>query len=109
MLTDLLADFSGWFRPHLTFIASALIATILVIYGDRINKAVWALVKGAHFIVRTLVFIALCAFGYGALAVYLVPLLKKLLLLPGSLWLGPVVVLVFVFIGLLAEKQSRRG
>ena len=108
-MTELLADFSGWFRPHLTFIASALIATLLVIYGDRINKAVWVLVKGAHFIIRTLVFIALCAFGYGALSVYLVPLLKKALLLPGSLWLGPVVILAFVLIGMLAERQSRKG
>lgn len=109
MFTELLADFSGWFRPHLTFIASALIATILVIYGERINKAVWALVKGAHFIIRTLVFVALCAFGYGAAAVFLVPWVKKALLLPGSLWLGPVVVLIFFIVGWLAEKHSRRG
>lgn len=108
MLTNLLAEFSSWFRPHLTFIASALIATVLVIYGSRINKAVWALVKGAHFIIRTLVFIALCAFGYGALTVYMVPLLRELLLFSGTLWLGPVVVVVFVVIGILAEKQSRR-
>lgn len=109
MLTELLADFSSWFRPHLTFIASALIATILVIYGERINKAVWALVKGAHFIIRTLVFIALCAFGYGAIAVFLVPWVRKMLLFPGSLWLGPVVVLAFVLVGILAERGSRRG
>ena len=108
MLTNLLAEFSSWFRPHLTFIASALIATVLVIYGSRINKAVWALVKGAHFIIRTLVFIALCAFGYGALTVYMVPLLRELLLFSGTLWLGPVVVVVFVVIGSPAEKQSRR-
>ena len=109
MLTELLADFSGWFRPHLTFIASALIATILVIYGERINKALWVMVKGAHFIVRTLVFIALCAFGYGAIAVFLVPWVKKALLLPGSLWLGPVVVVTFLLVGWLAERNSRRG
>ncbi|MEJ2042457.1 MAG: DUF3392 domain-containing protein [Reinekea sp.] len=109
MIIELLADFSGWFRPHLTFIASALIATILVIYGERINKAVWALVKGAHFIIRTLVFVILCAFGYGAIAVFLVPWVKKVLLLPGSLWLGPVVVVAFFLVGWLAEKRSRRG
>jgi len=108
-MTSLLADFSNWFRPHLTFIASALVATLLVIYGDRINKALWTMIKGAHFIFRTLAFIALCAFGYGALSVYLVPLLKKALLMPGSLWLGPVIVISFTLVGMLAERQSRRG
>ena len=72
-MSDLLTAFSGWFRPHLTFIASAYIATILVIYGSRINKAVWALVVGALFFIITLVFVALCAVGYGAISVYLVP------------------------------------
>lgn len=108
-MTAILVEFSSWFRPHLTFISSALIATILVIYGDRINKAVWALVKGAHFILRTMVFIALCAFGYGALSVYLVPFIRKAFLATGSVWLGVVVVLTFIGIGLLAEKLSRRG
>ncbi len=108
-ITGVLSDFSGLFRPHLTFIASAFIATILVIYGDRINKAVWVMVKGAHFVIRTLVFIALCAIGYGTLSVYLVPLLRDLLLAAGSVWLGLIVVLAFIGIGVLAEKQSRRG
>ncbi|MBU2863835.1 DUF3392 family protein [Reinekea marina] len=108
-MSDLLTVFSGWFRPHLTFIASAYIATILVIYGARINKAVWALVKGAHFIIRTLVFVALCAVGYGAISVYLVPVVRELLLLAGALWLGPLVVISFLFIGWLAEQNSRRG
>jgi hypothetical protein len=108
-LTSLLSDLSSLCVPHLSFIASAIIATILVIFGERINKAVWTLVKGAHFIIRTLVFILLCAFGYGAIAVFLVPLVKKALLFSGSLWLGPVVVVVFILVGWLAEKQSRRG
>jgi hypothetical protein len=43
-LTSLLSDFSSLFVPHLSFIASAIIATILVIFGERINKAVWTLV-----------------------------------------------------------------
>lgn len=108
-LTQLLADFSALFVPHLGFIASAIIATILVIFGERINKAVWALVKGAHFIIRTLVFVLLCVFGYGAIAVFMVPFVKKALLFSGTLWLGPIVVCTFLFIGWLAEKQSRKG
>ena len=32
VLTDLLAYLSGLIRPHLTFVAAALVATLLVIY-----------------------------------------------------------------------------
>ncbi|WP_037339814.1 DUF3392 family protein [Saccharospirillum impatiens] len=109
VITDLLLSLSGLIRPHLTFISSALVATFLVIYGNDVNRAVWALIRRAHFIVRTLVFILLCAIGYGLIAVYLVPVISNLLLMAGSVWLGVVVVLVFILVGWLAERHSRRG
>lgn len=109
IITDLLAYLSDLIRPHITFVASALVATLLVIYGSRLNRAVWALVRGAHFVLRTLVFIALCALGYGALTVYLIPLVRRLLLAAGPYWLAPLVVAIFVLVGWLAEKHSRRG
>ncbi|MEX0622814.1 DUF3392 family protein [Saccharospirillum sp.] len=108
-ITDLLLSLSGLIRPHLTFISSALVATLLVIYGNDVNRAVWTLIRRAHFIVRTLVFILLCAIGYGLIAVYLVPVISNLLLMAGSVWLGIVVVVVFVLVGWLAERHSRRG
>lgn len=108
-VADLLVSLSGLIRPHLTFISSALVATLLVIYGNSLNRAVWTLVRGAHFIIRTLVFIALCAVGYGALTVYLIPFVRRLLLMAGSVWLGVLVVAIFILVGWLAEKHSRRG
>jgi hypothetical protein len=85
------------------------VATLLVIYGHHVNRAVWALMRRAHFILRTLAFIVLCAVGYGMIVVYLVPLVSRLLSIGGSLWLGVLVVLVFILVGWLAEKNSRRG
>lgn len=107
-MTDLLYEISSWFRPYLGFISSALVATLLVIYGSLINKTVWTLIKGAHFIVRTLVFVALCLFGYGALSTYLIPLVQRAFLMVGNMWLGVVVVLVFLGVGWLAERRSRK-
>lgn len=109
VITDLLYYFSGLIRPHVTFVASALVATLLVIYGNNLNRAVWTMVRGAHFLVRTLVFVALCAFGYGALTVFLIPFVRRLLLGIGPLWLAPVVLLIFILVGWLAEKHSRRA
>ncbi len=109
ILTDILTGLSGWIRPHLTFVASALVATLLVIYGNNINRAVWALVRGAHFVIRTLVFVLLCAVGYGALTVFLIPFLRRLLLAAGPIWMGLLVVVAFLVVGWLAERHSRRG
>lgn len=106
---DVLSALSDLIRPHLTFVASALVATLLVIYGNNINRAVWALVRGAHFVVRTLVFVLLCAIGYGALTVYLIPFLRRLLLAAGPVWMGLLVVVAFLAVGWLAERHSRRA
>ncbi|MFG1496984.1 DUF3392 family protein [Saccharospirillum sp. HFRX-1] len=109
VLTDLLAYLSGLIRPHLTFVAAALVATLLVIYGNNLNRAVWSMIRGAHFIIRTLVFVALCAFGYGALTVFLIPFVRRILLSAGPYWLAPIVIITFFLVGWLAEKNSRRG
>ncbi|WP_320822365.1 DUF3392 family protein [Reinekea sp.] len=109
LITSLLAEISSWFRPHLTFIASTLVLTLLAIYGARLNRAIWVLVRGAHFVVRTLMFVAFCVFGYGAATLLLIPLLRRLMLSAGSLWLGLVVIAAFLLLGVLAERQSRKG
>ncbi|MCH8531351.1 MAG: DUF3392 domain-containing protein [Saccharospirillum sp.] len=108
-LTDLLIGLTNAFRPHLTFIASALVATLLVIYGNNLNRAVWAMMRNAHFIVRTLVFVALCAIGYGALTVYLIPFVRRLLAMAGPVWMGVLILAVFLLMGWLAERHSRRA
>lgn len=107
-IQNLLYEFSGFFRPYLSQISTALVASMLVIYGDRINRAVKMLVKGSHFIVKTLVFVALCAFGYGMATVMLAPLVKTLLLNIGSLWMGLVVVASFFGVGLLAQLHNHQ-
>jgi len=109
LITSLLAEISSWFRPHLTFIASTLVLTLLAIYGARLNRAIWVLVRGAHFIVRTLIFVAVCVFAYGAATLFLIPLLRRLMLSAGSIWLGLVVIAAFLLLGVLAERQSRKG
>ncbi len=107
-ITSLLKDLSSWFRPHLLQVSTAIIASILVIYGDRINRAVRVLVKGSHFIIKTLAFIALCAFGYGMATVFLAPILKSVYLSLDSVWLGPAVVASFIGVGLLAQFHNQQ-
>lgn len=94
-------------RPHTDDIALALVATALVIFGDHINSGLRVLVKQQAFWVRLSAFIALCSVGYGALSVWLTPLIENLLRsLPGWQFLT-VIMGSFVLVALLAQKQKK--
>ena len=95
----------GWVSGHLTAIATAFTTALLVIYGDNINRAVKNRVRNRHFLVRAAVFMVLCSFGYGILALMITPALADLLRAAGDRYLLPVVVGTFVCIGVLADRK----
>lgn len=101
---DIVSTIAGYIRPYNTEIAVALVATFLVIFGGKINEMVRTLVKEQLWAVRVLVFILLCAFGYGMLTVWLTPILAGYLrgLSHGMYILQ--VGLAFLIIGVVAER-----
>ena len=104
---SLLVSIASMIRPHTADIAMAMVATLLVIFGDHINDAVRRLVKGRPIWARVGVFIALCTFGYGALSVWLTPMLKSYL---QTLSAGEYLVVVvggFLLVGILAERHQK--
>lgn len=103
----MIIHFSQWLYPWLGEIAMAIMATLLVIYGETVNRMVKRQVSGMHFLFRTLIFILLCAFGYGALLVFVTPMLSKWLAAVGMTFLGPLVVGIFIILGIIAEKKNR--
>jgi hypothetical protein len=82
-----------------------ILATILVVYGDVFNKHIKRMISPYHFVIRTLVFVLVCAFGYGLLVVFATPYLKMLILLIPLMYRGLTVVLVFLILGYLAEHR----
>jgi len=102
---ELLNDLGQWFRPYQYQSALAIIATVLVIFGHQINGAIKRLVVKQHFIIRTLVFVIVCAFGYGLLTVWLTSLLAQQLARLPNLYLLPVVFFIFFTLGMYAQKQ----
>ena len=80
-------------------------AVVIVVFGDDINSSIKRLVAKQHFIVRTSVFIVICAFGYGLLTVWLTSLLAQQLAKVPSLYLLPVVFIIFFSLGIYAQKQ----
>lgn len=104
---DIIAPFGRYLLPYLSEIATAIIACLLVMFGSDINRLMRRLLSGRHFILRTLAFIALNAFGYGVLIIYASPLLAKSLrgLAPGTM--AAVVMVTFILIGSWAQRNRQ--
>jgi len=108
-ITDLLLQAGAWLKPYSMQLAVAFVATLLVIYGDAINKTVRVFVKPYPFLVRITAFIVLCTLGYGALTVWGSGQVHQLMLhLPGVLF-APVVFAAFIILGVLAERFHKKG
>ena len=106
-LYQLLLDWGALFRPYLRDMALAMVATSLVVFGDDINRLVRRQTAVLHFIWRTLIFILLCAFGYGALTIFLTPLVASQLAKLGNLWLPWVALGIFVLLAMLAQRKRQ--
>ncbi|HEX5841900.1 MAG TPA: DUF3392 domain-containing protein [Pseudomonas sp.] len=105
LLLDLIVTLSRWSRSHLYDIALAIMATLLVLFGPGINAWVQRNTASLNFILRTLVFVLLCAVGYGLLIVFATPYMAKGLGYFNNFTLAPVLLLVFFVIGILADRN----
>jgi hypothetical protein len=108
MITNLLAKIgSNWIRPYVDEVALAVVASILVIYGKAINDLVKQAFKKWPFAVRVLVFMVVCAFGYGALTVLATRFLQRFLSGLGSAQLTIVIGGFYFLVGMLAQKKRQ--
>lgn len=107
LLYQLLLDWGALFRPYVRDIALALVATALVVFGDNINAFVRRQTLALHFFWRTLIFILLCAFGYGALTIFLTPLVAAQLAKLTNLWLPWITLAIFIALALLAQRKRQ--
>lgn len=94
-------------RPHNTEIALAMVATLLVIFSDHINRGLKLVVRGQPFWLRVIAFIALCSVGYGSLTIWLTPILANFLQQQSSFVYVLTVISCFLVVGILAERFQR--
>jgi len=106
-MTEMLIELGQSFRPYQYQTALAIIATLLVLFGNDINNAIKGLIRKQHFVVRTTAFIVICAFGYGLLTVWLTKLLSAQLSQIPNLYIVPLIVAIFVGLGVYAQKQRQ--
>ena len=96
-------EFAGFLRDHLPSIAVGLVATILVIYGNSLNRFFRRQTRSMHFIARFTLFVLLCSAGYGFLSSQAVKLLKNLMMGLSDFHLVLAVIGSFVLLGYLAR------
>jgi Protein of unknown function (DUF3392) len=94
-------------QQHLHDIATAIIATLLVIFGGDINRFIKRMIKKNHFIVRIGVFVLVCAIGYGIATLYLADFLLKMLAAIPRQFLTLGVAATFIVLGLIAESRKQ--
>lgn len=104
---QLLQEWGGLFRPYVRDIALAMVATCLVVFGDDLNRLVRRQIAAMHFVWRTLIFILLCAFGYGALTLFLTPVVAGQLAKLSNLWLPWICLGTFIVLGMLAQRKRQ--
>ena len=102
---DLIATLSRWSRSHLSDLSLAIMATLLVLFGPAINAWVQQRIGSLNFVFRTLLFVLICAVGYGLAMVFVTPWLAKGLGYFNNYTLAPVLLLVFFVIGMIADRS----
>lgn len=106
-LNELVHICAEWLRIHLYEVTLAWVAALLVIYGRELFIFIRDLVKKWHFILRVLVFILFCAFGYGWLTFQLAQILEGQLANASDLNLVVLITIGFIIIGVLAERKKQ--
>ena len=102
---SLIYNLASHIRPYTAEIAVALVATSLIIFGGAINSGVRTMVKTWNVVMRVVVFILLCAVGYGLLTTWLNGLLLGYLRgLSNEMFLLQVAV-AFIAVGVMAERS----
>ena len=106
-MTRLLLQLGNWLVRYLPQISMAIVATLIFIYGADLNRLIKRQIKGWHFLVRLAVFVLVCVFGFGTVTVLGVNLANRTLRHLDRVWLAPVVALIFLTIGFLAERKNQ--
>ena len=108
VITNLLAKIgANWIRPHVDEVALAVVASVLMIYGKAINDLVKQAFMKWPFVIRVLVFMIVCAFGYGALTVLATQLLRRFFAGLGSAQLTMVIAGFYFLVVMLAQKKRQ--
>ncbi|MDE1463298.1 DUF3392 family protein [Spartinivicinus poritis] len=102
---DIFSQLSLWCKKYSYETALAIMATLIVLFGNKVNLAIKRHINRFNFIIRTAVFILVCAVGYGAALIFLTPWLADILVSLHNLVLSPILLFLFIGIGMIADRN----
>lgn len=104
---ELFSPAGRYLAPYLTEISTAMVACLLVVGGGEINRLMRNGLRNQHFLIRTLVFVLLNAFGYGLIIVKATPYLARTLHSFDSGKMFIIVLVSFIVTGLWAQRNRQ--
>ncbi|BAP42698.1 DUF3392 domain-containing protein [Pseudomonas sp. 21LCFQ02] len=105
LVLDLLATVSRWSRSNLSEIALALVGCLLVLFGADIKGWVEQRVGSMSSAIRVPLIALACTIGSGAALIYATPWVVKGLSQFNNYSLAPVLLVVLVLIGVIADRK----
>ncbi|WP_426151639.1 DUF3392 family protein [Pseudomonas sp. DC3000-4b1] len=105
MLLDVLSTMSRWCRGQLSEIALALVGCALVLFGAQIKAWAEQKVGGLGGTLRVPLMALACAVGSGAVLIHATPWVLKGLQQFNNYSLAPVLVVVLVLVGVVADRK----
>lgn len=102
---DLLATVSRWSRSNLSEIALALVGCLLILFGTDIKGWIEGPLGSFAGALRIPIMALLCTVGSGAALIYATPWVVRGLSQFNNYSLAPVLVVVLVLIGVVADRK----
>lgn len=106
LVLDLLANVSRWSRGNLSEISLALVGCVLVLFGTDIKGWAEQRMGGLTGALRVPFMALLVTIGSGAALIYATPWVVKGLSQFNNYALGPVLLVVLVVIGVVADRRG---
>ncbi|MEE4179921.1 DUF3392 domain-containing protein [Pseudomonas viridiflava] len=105
LVLDLLATVSRWSRSNLSEIALALVGCLLVLFGSDVKGWLEQRVGSMAGALRIPIMALLCTAGSGLALIYATPWVVRGLSQFNNYSLAPVLLVVLVLIGVVADRK----
>ncbi|MGL4711202.1 MAG: DUF3392 domain-containing protein [Shewanella sp.] len=106
-LVTIIGQLGHMLRPWAFDIATAMVVCLILVFSADVNRMLRRYLLGHSFVLRTLVFIIVNAFGYGLLIVKATPWMARHIVAMPSHWMFLLIVGMFMFIGYWAQRNNQ--
>lgn len=105
ILLDFISTLSHWCNRHIDQITFALVAVLLVLFGPQLGKWLKQWIGSMNIVFRVIIIALAYMIIFGLIINYIPNLIKYLLNYFNNYSLFPILLLITIFIGMIADKR----